>query len=81
MGFTIESQGGNTLSAHDVLNTLVHAASSNQEQVRAGTAQLQIWEKQGMYHSFLQVSFASPGSGNIKHAAHTILLKHIGCLP
>jgi hypothetical protein len=63
MGFAIESQGGtNTLSAHDVLNTLVLAASSNQEQVRAGTAQLQIWEKQGMYHSFLQVSYASPGS-------------------
>ena len=62
MGFAIESQGEtNTLSAQDVLNNLVLAASSNQQQVQAGTQQLQIWEKQGMYHSFLQVSFASPG--------------------
>jgi hypothetical protein len=61
MGFTIESQGETgTLSAHDVLNTLVLAASSDQQQVRAGTLQLQTWEKQGMYHSFLQVSVAGP---------------------
>ncbi|CAG7924157.1 unnamed protein product [Penicillium olsonii] len=58
MGFTIESQGGTSpLSPQGVLSTLVLAASSNQHQVRAGTEQLQNWEKQGMYHSFLQDVF------------------------
>lgn len=57
MAFAIEAQGEtNPLSAQNVLNTLVLAASSSQQQVRTGTEQLQNWEKQGMYYSFLQVS-------------------------
>ncbi|KAJ5354809.1 hypothetical protein N7541_005853 [Penicillium brevicompactum] len=58
MSFAIESQGGtNPLSAQGVLSTLILAASSSQQQVQAGTEQLQNWEKQGMYHSFLQDVF------------------------
>lgn len=57
MAFAIEAQGEtNPLSPQNVLNTLVLAASSSQQQVRTGTEQLQNWEKQGMYYSFLQVS-------------------------
>lgn len=56
MAFAIEAQGEtNPLSPQNVLNTLVLAASSSQQQVRTGTEQLQNWEKQGMYYSFLQV--------------------------
>ncbi|KAJ5130955.1 Armadillo-like helical [Penicillium bovifimosum] len=58
MAFAIEVQGeANPLSAQNVLNTLVQAASSSQQQVRSGTEQLQKWEKQGMYYSFLQGVF------------------------
>jgi uncharacterized membrane protein YjjP (DUF1212 family) len=57
MTFAIEAQGEtNPLSPKNVLNTLVLAASSSQQQVQTGTKQLQNWEKQGMYYSFLQVS-------------------------
>lgn len=56
MAFAIEAQGEtNPLSAQNVLNTLILASSSSQQQVRVGTEQLQNWEKQGMYYSFLQV--------------------------
>lgn len=60
MAFAIEAQGEtNPLSPQNVLNTLILAASSSQQQVRTGTEQLQNWEKQGMYYSFLQVSVDS----------------------
>ncbi|KAJ5629196.1 hypothetical protein N7528_002853 [Penicillium herquei] len=45
------------LSYQNVVNTLVMAASSNQQQVKMGTAQLQNWQKQASYHSFLQDAF------------------------
>lgn len=62
MAFAIEAQGEtNPLNPQNVLNTLVLAASSSQQQVRTGTEQLQSWEKQGMYYSFLQVSVDSLG--------------------
>ncbi|CAG8878417.1 unnamed protein product [Penicillium nalgiovense] len=58
MTFAIEAQGEtNPLSPQNVLNTLVLAASSSQQQVQTGTKQLQNWEKQGMYYSFLQDVF------------------------
>ena len=43
------------LTYQNVVNTLVLAASSVQQQVQTGTNQLQNWQKQGMYHSMLQV--------------------------
>lgn len=56
MAFAVEVQGEtNPLTPQNVLNALVHAASSSQQQVQTGTEQLQYWEKQGMYYSFLQV--------------------------
>lgn len=45
----------NPLSLPNVLNALVLAASSTQQQVQTGTKQLQHWEKQEKYHSYLQV--------------------------
>ncbi|KAJ5179511.1 hypothetical protein N7492_002721 [Penicillium capsulatum] len=40
-----------------VVNTLVMASSSSQQNVRTGTNQLQNWQKLGMYHSMLQDVF------------------------
>lgn len=45
----------NPLTPQNVLNALVLAASSTQQQVQTGTQQLQNWEKQGMYYPYLQV--------------------------
>ena len=46
---------GDPLSYENVVNALGLAVSSNQQQVKDGTQKLQQWQKQGMYHSFLQV--------------------------
>ncbi|KAJ5246110.1 hypothetical protein N7468_001093 [Penicillium chermesinum] len=46
------------LSYQNVVNTLAMAASSNQQQVKVGTQQLQNWQKQPTYHSLLQDAFA-----------------------
>lgn len=79
MSFAIESQGGtNPLSAQGVLRTLMLAASSSQQQVQAGTEQLQNWEKQEMYHSFLQVAFQSSvlqitNSHNSRHRMFSLI--------
>ncbi|KAJ5625877.1 hypothetical protein N7510_002186 [Penicillium lagena] len=55
---TIEVSGeANPLSPQNVLNALVLAASATQQQVQTGTQQLQNWEKQPMYYSFLQDVF------------------------
>lgn len=78
MGFAIESQGGTCpLSLQAVHDTLALAASSNQQSVQVGTEQLKNWEKQGMYHSFLQVSFANLGHLRITPLT---LFKRLGCL-
>ncbi|OJJ39480.1 hypothetical protein ASPWEDRAFT_180880 [Aspergillus wentii DTO 134E9] len=47
----------NPLSHENVLNAMILAASSTQQQVQTGTQQLQNWEKQEKYHSFLQDIF------------------------
>ncbi|KAL4896681.1 armadillo-type protein [Aspergillus ambiguus] len=47
----------NPLTLSNVLNALVLAASSTQQQVQTGTKQLQHWEKQEKYHSYLQDIF------------------------
>jgi hypothetical protein len=61
MAFAVEVEGeANPLSAQNVLHALVLAASSTQQQVQTGTQQLQNWEKQGMYYTFLQVSALQP---------------------
>ncbi|KAJ5084640.1 hypothetical protein NUU61_009219 [Penicillium alfredii] len=58
MAHVIEVPGEtNPLSPPNVLNALVLAASSTQQQVQTGTQQLQNWEKQALYHSFLQDVF------------------------
>ncbi|KAJ5818437.1 hypothetical protein N7474_004028 [Penicillium riverlandense] len=55
---TIEVSGeANPLSPQNVLHALVLAASTAQQQVQTGTQQLQNWEKQPMYYSFLQDVF------------------------
>ncbi|KAJ5944280.1 Armadillo-like helical [Penicillium verrucosum] len=71
MAFAIEVQGEtNPLNPQNVLNTLVLAASSSQQQVRTGTEQLQNWEKQGMYYSFLQEVFLDHSVPNeVRHLA------------
>jgi hypothetical protein len=47
----------NPLSLPNVLNALVLAASSTQQQVQTGTKQLQHWEKQEKYYCYLQVGY------------------------
>lgn len=59
MASIIELAGeANPLTLHNVLNALILAASSTQQQVQTGTQQLQNWEKQEMYYTYLQVSFS-----------------------
>ena len=56
MAHVIEVAGeSNPLTPQNVLNSLVQAASSTQQQVQTGTKQLQHWEKQEKYYTFLQV--------------------------
>lgn len=43
------------LNQPNVLNALVLAASSTQQQVQTGTKQLQHWERQRLYYPTLQV--------------------------
>ncbi|KAF7589321.1 hypothetical protein BBP40_004474 [Aspergillus hancockii] len=58
MAHVVELPGeSNPLSPQNVLNALVLAASSTQQQVQTGTQQLQNWEKQEKYHAFLQDVF------------------------
>ena len=45
----------NPMDLQNVLNALVLAASSTQQQVQTGAQQLQNWEKQEQYYTFLQV--------------------------
>lgn len=56
MAHVIELPGeANPLSPQNVQNALALAAGSTQQQVQTGAAQLQNWEKQEKYHTFLQV--------------------------
>ncbi|KAK1149495.1 hypothetical protein N8T08_005044 [Aspergillus melleus] len=58
MAHVVELPGeSNPLTPQSVLSALVLAASSTQQQVQTGTKQLQHWEKQEKYHSFLQDVF------------------------
>ncbi|OJK02789.1 hypothetical protein ASPACDRAFT_75902 [Aspergillus aculeatus ATCC 16872] len=58
MASVIELAGeANPLTPHYVLNALILAASSTQQQVQTGTQQLQNWEKQEMYYTYLQDVF------------------------
>ncbi|PWY95481.1 importin 11 [Aspergillus sclerotioniger CBS 115572] len=58
MASIVELAGeANPLSPPNVLNALVLAASSTQQQVQSGTQQLQNWEKQANYYTFLQDVF------------------------
>lgn len=45
----------NPLSRQNVFNALVSAAGTTQQQVQIGGQQLQNWEKEQNYYSFLQV--------------------------
>ncbi|KAL4939846.1 hypothetical protein BDV06DRAFT_197914 [Aspergillus oleicola] len=47
----------NPLTLQNVLNSVIQAASSTQQQVQTGTKQLQHWEKQEKYYTFLQDVF------------------------
>ncbi|KAL4881269.1 armadillo-type protein [Aspergillus karnatakaensis] len=58
MAQVIELAGeSNPLTPQNVLNSLIQAASSTQQQVQTGTKQLQHWEKQEKYYTFLQDVF------------------------
>ncbi|KAL4810745.1 armadillo-type protein [Aspergillus unguis] len=58
MDHVIEVAGeSNPLTPQNVLNSLIQAASSTQQQVQTGTKQLQNWEKQEKYYTFLQDVF------------------------
>ncbi|KAL5046236.1 hypothetical protein BDW71DRAFT_207599 [Aspergillus fruticulosus] len=58
MAHVIELAGeSNPLTPQNVLNSLIQAASSIQQQVQAGTKQLQNWEKQEKYYTYLQDVF------------------------
>ncbi|PYH43275.1 putative importin 11 [Aspergillus saccharolyticus JOP 1030-1] len=58
MASIVELAGeANPLTPHNVLNALVLAASSTQQQVQTGTQQLQNWEKQELYYTYLQDVF------------------------
>lgn len=57
MAPVIELPGeANPLTHHHVVDALVLAASSTQQQVQTGTKQLEHWERQPSYHAMLQVS-------------------------
>ena len=56
MAQVIELPGeANPLSLQNVQNAIALAASSTQQRIQTGTQQLQNWEKQEMYYTFLQV--------------------------
>lgn len=56
MAQAVELPGeANPMSLQNVLSALILAASSTQQQVQTGAQQLQNWEKQEKYFSFLQV--------------------------
>ncbi|KAI9375715.1 armadillo-type protein [Aspergillus egyptiacus] len=58
MAQVIELAGeSNPLTPQNVLNSLLQASSSIQQQVQTGTKQLQNWEKQEKYYVFLQDVF------------------------
>ncbi|KAL4952453.1 armadillo-type protein [Aspergillus filifer] len=58
MAQVIELAGeSNPLTPQNVLNSVIQAASSTQQQVQTGTKQLQHWEKQEKYYTFLQDVF------------------------
>jgi hypothetical protein len=61
MANVIELPGeANPLTAQNLFNALVSAASSTQQQVHIGTQQLQHWEKQNGFYPLLQVSLGIP---------------------
>jgi hypothetical protein len=53
---TIELPGeASPLTHRHVVDALVLAASSTQQQVQTGTKQLENWERKALYHAMLQV--------------------------
>jgi hypothetical protein len=64
------------LTHRHVVDALVLAASSTQQQVQTGTKQLENWERQALYHVMLQVCF------DFKPTRNTFKLTHemLGCL-
>lgn len=70
MAQVIELPGeANPLSLQNVQNALALAASSTQQQVQTGAQQLQNWEKEENYYTFLQVHWS--------YAPHLLGMKHI----
>lgn len=56
MAQAVELPGeANPMNLQNVFHSLILAASSTQHQVQTGAQQLQNWEKQEKYFSFLQV--------------------------
>jgi uncharacterized membrane protein len=56
MAPTIELPGeAHPLTHRNVVDALVLAASSTQQQVQTGTKQLENWERHALYHTMLQV--------------------------
>ncbi|KAJ5403372.1 hypothetical protein N7509_003243 [Penicillium cosmopolitanum] len=74
---SIEVPGeSNPLSLQNVVNSLVLAASSSQQQVQTGTKQLQNWERIPAYHAFLQDVFLDHSAPNEVRYLSIIQLKN-----
>lgn len=56
MAQAVELPGeANPMNLQNVLNAVIMAASSTQQQVQTGAQQLQNWEKHEKYYTYLQV--------------------------
>ena len=93
MNGAIEVSGeANPLTAQTLYQALTSASSTNQQQVKTGTQQLQNWEQQPGFHSSLQVratmidsSFSAALVANTKSSPYSLILhfqSRLGiCLP
>ncbi|KAJ5157226.1 uncharacterized protein N7482_008326 [Penicillium canariense] len=66
----------NPLTHRNVVDALVLAASSTQQQVITGTKQLENWERQGLYHAMLQDVFLDHSLPTEVRYLAIIRLKH-----
>ncbi|KAJ5444209.1 uncharacterized protein N7458_008081 [Penicillium daleae] len=77
MGPTIELPGeAHPLTHRNVVDALVLAASSTQQQVQTGTKQLENWERHALYHAMLQDVFLDRSLPTEVRYLAIIRLKH-----
>ncbi|KAJ5085856.1 hypothetical protein N7532_010627 [Penicillium argentinense] len=66
----------NPLTFENIVSALVMAASSNLQQVKEGTKQLQNWERMPTYHAFLQDAFLDQSAPHAVRYLSIIQLKN-----